>query len=283
MSTRSRFRAGGLAPALFLSVLLAACASPDFLADPDVLADRIAARHGWQGATYSVGPFQLRAYEGFTPGAAAHLTAYVESDGHAWETRTSPSADPSPVKPVMLRMAVGDRTAGARVYLARPCQYLARNELQTCSPIYWTGARFSEEVIASMSDAIDIAKRRSGAQSITLVGYSGGGAIVMLVAARRHDVRRIITVSGTLDHAAWTRQLGTSPLRRSLNPADFTAATQSIPQLHFVGMKDKMVPPEVLDAYLSQVKDRSEITVIRKPDFDHDCCWADAWPALMGR
>jgi hypothetical protein len=44
--------------------------------------------------------------------------------------------------------------------------------------------------------------------------------VASLVAARRHDVVRLVTVAGNLDHLAWTTLHGVSPLTGSLNPAD---------------------------------------------------------------
>jgi hypothetical protein len=59
-------------------------------------------------------------------------------------------------------------------------------------------------VISASNQAVDALKQRYGAQEIVLVGYSGGGAVAALVAARRTDVVRLVTVAGNLDHLAWT-------------------------------------------------------------------------------
>lgn len=49
-----------------------------------------------------------------------------------------------------------------------------------------TKARFSEEVVASISQAIDRLQAAAGAKSVEFIGYSGG-------AARRHDVGSVVT------------------------------------------------------------------------------------------
>src|SRR3546814_2839304 len=65
----------------------------------------------------------------------------------------------------------------------------------------WTSARFSDGVIVSMSDALDRLKEEAGASSLDLVGYSGGGGVAVLLAARRRDVVSIVTIAGNLDQA----------------------------------------------------------------------------------
>jgi len=59
------------------------------------------------------------------------------------------------------------------------------------------GVRFAPEVINSFSRAIDTLKEKSGAKYVELVGYSGGGAIAVLVAAGRSDVVGVRTVAVT--------------------------------------------------------------------------------------
>jgi pimeloyl-ACP methyl ester carboxylesterase len=62
-------------------------------------------------------------------------------------------------------------------------------------------------------------KQRSGSTRLTLVGYSGGGTIAVLLAARRSDVAEVITVAANLDVGYWTQRDGLSPLTGSLDPA----------------------------------------------------------------
>jgi pimeloyl-ACP methyl ester carboxylesterase len=134
-----------------------------------------------------------------------------------------------------------------------------------------------------MGAAVDEAKRRAGAERVALFGYSGGGAIAALLAARRGDVTRLVTVAGTLDHARWTHDGGVSPLAASLNPADEAARLQSVPQVHFVGMDDRVVPPAVVNSYLARMTDRSRAELVRVAGFGHECCWERDWAALLAR
>ena len=68
---------------------------------------------------------------------------------------------------------------------------------------------------------VDALKRDAGAAKVILVGYSGGGAIAVLLAARRLDVAGVITVSADLDLAYWTQRDGLAPLSGSLAVTSF--------------------------------------------------------------
>lgn len=172
--------------------------------------------------------------------------------------------------------------SGAAVYLARPCQYVSPDDARDCREAYWTGRRFAPEVIAAADQAIGALKQRFGAGKLALIGYSGGGAVAALVAARRSDVARLVTVAGNLDHRAWTARHGVPPLEGSLNPADEWQSLQAIPQLHLVGGEDTNVSADVVRAYLARFppERRPDMRVIA--EFNHSCCWAEHWPAVLG-
>ena len=54
---------------------------------------------------------------------ATPITVYVEGDGFAWVTRSVVSDNPTPTKPMLLRLAGIDPKSNV-IYLARPCQYI---------------------------------------------------------------------------------------------------------------------------------------------------------------
>ena len=107
--------------------------------------------------------------------------------------------------------------------------------------------------------------------------------MAVLIATRRQDVSAIITISANLDHKTWTQRENLTPLYGSLNAADFANQTAQIPQVHFFGEEDDIVPPYVTQAYMSGIQDRSKIRVIGVRDADHDCCWIEAWTGLLGQ
>ena len=206
----------------------------------------------------------------------ARLTIYLESDGAPWRTPSEPPYDPTPIKPLVLQMAAAD-IAPAVAYLGRPCQYLSESALARCDLAQWTHGRFSEAAVSAINDAVEQIKRISGASEIALAGYSGGGAMAALVAARRSDVVCLVSVASPLDTSAWTRAIGVSPLRTSLNPAQFTASLVNIAQTHFTGNDDDAVPAAIIAAFVAPMK---KVRVIARAGADHDCCWARDWREL---
>jgi hypothetical protein len=270
-------KAKASAPFLFAALLaLTACT------DVRVQSDRLAASNGWQRADFAAAPFLLRGYQRFDRPGADALTIYIESDGLSWIDRETLSSDPTPLDTTVLALATADPSPN-RAYVGRPCQFLDDRARASCAPVYWASGRFAPEVVAAVDAAVTEAKRRSGASRLRLFGFSGGGAIAALVAARRGDVELLVTIAGTLDHARWTRDDGVSPLSRSLNPADAAERLQALRQIHFVGAKDEAVPPAVVESYLARMTDRSRATLVRIPNYGHECCWGEGWRGLLAR
>ncbi len=239
---------------------------------------RVAADAGWQRLSLSADPFVLAAFVPPLARAGDALTVYLEGDGLAWLDAGTPSEDPTPLEPLALRLALRD--AGPVAYLARPCQYVAGAERRGCTPIYWTTRRFAPDVVRATSAAIDQLKARSGATRLVLVGYSGGGVLAALVAAARSDVARLVTIAAPLDQRAWTRAEGLAPLTGSLNPADEWEKLRHLPQMHYVGGRDRIVGATGARAFAARFPPGERPPVEEIPEFDHHCCWVERWPAL---
>lgn len=266
---------------LLLAGLLGACAVVPPPSDRRTLADELARAQGWQARQIPSGPFDLVAYLPTDIHPGEQLTVYIEGDGLAWVTSSQPSADPTPRVPTGLQLAL-KHPEGNAAYLARPCQY-GDAQAQGCAERYWTSARFAPEVIDAESKALDEIKARFQAKQLTLVGYSGGGAVAALLAARRSDVVRLITVAGNLDHVAWTQHHRIRPLIDSLNPADQRVALSKIPQWHFVGAQDRVVPPLVANSFSAGFAQERKPKIVLINDYNHICCWADDWTNLWRR
>ncbi len=264
---------------LLSALLLAGCAAIPSPQERQTHADTLAASKGWQANRIAAGRFDLVAYAPPTVSAGEQLTIYIEGDGFAWVTGSQPSADPTPRDPLALRLALA-HSAGNAVYLARPCQYVDAARIG-CAQRYWTEARFAAETIDSANLAIDTLKRRFGATKLVLVGYSGGGAVAALLAERRSDVARLITVAGNLDHRAWTAHHHVQPLVASLNAADAAQQLAGLPQTHFIGSKDKVVPPELARAWPRAFAGPRGSNLRIIPGADHTCCWAERWADLF--
>lgn len=260
---------------------LAACMHIPTPAERQLAADALAAQQGWSRQAIHADDFQLTSYLPDHPdhAGADTLTVFIEGDGFAWRTRRHPSADPTPLDPVALRLALAHPT-GPAAYLARPCQY-GQAVSAPCSVRYWTDARFAPRVIDASNAAIDTLKRHFGVSHVQLVGYSGGAAVAVLAAARRDDVTAIITVAGNLDIELWARHHRIPRLTRSLNPADVAHQLQNTPHYHFVGARDTIVPVSVIAAFVDGSRPGSRVRLRVVDDFDHRCCWVEAWPDLL--
>jgi pimeloyl-ACP methyl ester carboxylesterase len=242
-------------------------------------ARELAAQEGWKERVISAGNFELLAFHPQIANAGGRLTIYVEGDGFAWMTGSRPSDDPTPINPVALRLALA-HPVGNAAYLARPCQYTKERSTR-CHQRHWTSARFAPEVIDAMNVAIGALKDASGAKELSLVGYSGGAAIAALVAARRNDVVELTTVAGNLDHAAWTAYHRLSPLSGSLNAADVAGNLKRIRQKHFIGERDRVIPPELARRWPEAFSGPRQQNIHVIASFDHGCCWDRDWRALM--
>ncbi|OIQ98316.1 alpha/beta hydrolase family protein [mine drainage metagenome] len=262
---------------LLLCLALAACSS---LAERQALGPRLAQKAGWQWRVLEGGAFRLAAAT--APLAASpRLVVFLEGDGFAYVRPTQPSRNPTPSDPVALRLALAQPRGAPALNLAwlgRPCQYVSSPACRTAD---WTRRRYAPEILDSVNAALDQLKRQSGARTLVLVGYSGGGAIAALLAARRTDVAALITVVADLDLGYWTRRDGLSPLTGSLDPAEAAPALAALPQAHFAGGDDAVVGPDVTRAYLRRLPPGAPARLLVIPGFTHACCWSRDWPSLQ--
>lgn len=267
-----------LAAAALLASAMLGCAhvAPE---DRQQHAEQLAAASGWQGAVFQTPHFPLYSFSPIHAPSGGTLTVYIEGDGLAWLSSNQPSPDPTPIRPMALQLALADGQHPV-AYLARPCQFV---RAPSCRVSVWTHDRFSPKVIEATRAAVDQLKAQAGAKQLVLVGYSGGGVLAALVAARRDDVIRLITVAAPLDHANWTQRMKVSPLSGSLNPADEADALRRVPQVHLVGGQDAVVPAAVVHRYAHLFPAHQRPQVVEIPDFNHLCCWPEAWASLLQR
>jgi pimeloyl-ACP methyl ester carboxylesterase len=235
----------------------------------------------WQAGWVDVGAIRLSTAAPRAPPVGDVLTVYIEGDGYAWRSPSTPSDDPTPIDPVALGLALA-QPGGRAAWIARPCQY-ANAAATGCDPALWTDGRFSAPAVDAVTHAVDVVKQAADARRVVLVGYSGGAAIAALVAARRDDVVALVTVAGNLDHRAWTAHHRVRPLRTSLDPLDALPALAAIRQWHFVGGRDRVVPPMLVESFAARLRGSARPVVIVEPDFDHRCCWVRDWPQLWAR
>lgn len=242
----------------------------------DETAVGIARAAGLVAATSGGAGFDLQTWRR-DDGRPGPLFVYVEGDGLAYLDARTPSSDPTPADPVALRLAAAD-PGPAVLYIARPCQFASGRADPRCSVRAWTTGRFADDVVASVDDAIARARLRHPERALVLVGYSGGGVIASLVAARRSDVALLVTVAAPLDVADWTRRIGVSPLDGAPLPLDRIDRLSRVRTVAFAGRQDKVVPVASVASAVDKLG--ASATLIVEPDFDHRCCWVRDWPRL---
>jgi pimeloyl-ACP methyl ester carboxylesterase len=205
------------------------------------------------------------------------LHVYLSGDGTPWIRQRWVATDPTPREPVALNLMVRD--SAEAVYLGRPC-YHHIDPRPPCDPTLWTSHRYGETVVATMTSALrQMLGALPGPRRVTLIGYSGGGVLAMLIAQRLSPVDRVVTIAANLDIDAWTRHHGYSALAGSLNPAELPALPPAVEQLHLVGGRDQVVPP-ALTAAAAAIQPGAVVVTVA--DFDHHCCWEGLWGGILG-
>jgi pimeloyl-ACP methyl ester carboxylesterase len=265
---------------LAAAAALVGCSATD-MAPRARKAGMIAQDAGWSGRTIAAGAFDIASFSS-AAGPSESLTVYIEGDGLAFLDRTTVSADPTPADPLALRLAIAGPQRPA-AYLARPCQYVLPDHGRNCGPAMWTSRRYAPEVVDSLDQAVGVLKAAAGARRLVLIGYSGGGVVAALLAARRNDVAGLVTVAANLDVGYWVKRDGLAPLTGSLDPVAFATRVAAVPQVHFAGGRDRVVGADVGRAYIARLPTPHRATLVEIAGYDHRCCWADTWRELLAR
>lgn len=187
---------------------------------------------------------------------------YIEGDGMAFLSNNRISPNPTPRSNFLLKLVAQDQSPNI-VYMARPCQFI---DDKKCEEKYWTNARFSKEIIDSFDEVI---KNFSG-RKIELIGYSGGAMVALFIASKNDNIINLETIAGNLDHEEFTKIHKVLPLDQSLQNKDLDFVRLSkIPQTHFIGTKDKIIPRAIVDSYLAKLPKQDLVRVIEVQDATH--------------
>lgn len=257
--------------ACYVFILLSACSLSSVQT-----SDETAAALGFDRAIVPGGGFNHVVYRNRIPVDSGLIHVYLEGDGSPWRHEREVAVDPGPRNPVMLQLMALDSKAS--IYLGRPC-YHGLYKQPPCQSYLWTHGRYSPVVVDAMAQALENATRDNPAEQLVLIGYSGGGAIAMLLAERVPNVVGVVTLAGNLDPDAWADYRHYSRLQGSLNPANRAPLPSRIYQLHIAAENDVVVPSEMIESAI-QHQDNAEFRVI--PGIDHTCCWQAVWPSLLG-
>jgi pimeloyl-ACP methyl ester carboxylesterase len=164
------------------------------------------------------------------------------------------------------------------LYLARIGQFMPAYATPS-NKVFWSSGRLAPQAVAAADEAINQAKLKAGASVVHLVGFSGGGGLAVLLAESRDDVRTLVTVAGLLDTEWWVRTRNFKPMQQSLNPADRAASIRQVPQVHFYGTEDNVIPPEMSRVFAARAH-FVKLSRVGVPSA-HDRGWAERWKALL--
>ncbi len=206
------------------------------------------------------------------------LFVFIDGDGSPWSADGRRiNRDPTPRRPLALELAA--QTPRSILYLGRPCYFSARFD-SACNPRVWTSERYSRPVVDSLAAAVNHYVSDHGYSHVALIGYSGGGTLAVLMAPQVRSTVAVITIAANLDVDAWARGHRYLPLEGSLNPAAEPPLDAAIRQWHLLGDRDANVPEELSRRYLDNINPDD---IWRYAGFDHVCCWAEQWPAILTR
>jgi dienelactone hydrolase len=272
-----KLKGGKIISLAVVLLTLAACTSISVDARRDV-AFGVAANAGFQSFNVKTNSFRLAGF--YRVGKPQKpISLYIEGDGFAWIDRYTISSNPTPRNPLALKLAGLDQASNV-VYFARPCQYIDLSQERYCNKRYWTSHRFSKDVLSSYNQALEQIKTKFNPTGFHLVGFSGGAAIVALLAAQRSDVLSLRTIAGNLDHVALNRARKVSPLRGSLNPISVAHKLKATPQIHYSGGNDEVVPGWVSQAFVRAVG-RGKCVIARTiASASHLEGWLAVWKTL---
>lgn len=264
---------------LLATCALAGCAGTTIQSRHDH-ASSIAATAHLTRADIASPPFILASWQKITqPGSPANI--YIEGDGLAWMSRSTPSLNPTPKMPLALNLAAADPAPNV-IYIARPCQFTELNAPgNNCTRAYWTGKRYAPEVIESFDRALSGLARERGLTGFNLIGFSGGANVAGLLAQRRADILSLRSVAGNLDNDFFNAMHKVSPMPQSLNMADRATDLAALPQRHFIGGEDEFVPQSVFESYKKAVGPSPCIHSTVDPAAGHLDGWVEQWPTLL--
>ena len=153
------------------------------------------------------------------------------------------------------------------LYLNRPC-YFSDNSL--CTPITWEEGRYLPEIIDEMKAALVRLQQKYKIPEFEFVGYDGGAAVALLLANRMKGTPvKVYTVAGILNTEQYALLMDEPLHTDTLNPAKETFQLSYIPQVHFVGGKDKQVPLVLTKDYTKRISKPVSLQVKSYPSADH--------------
>ena len=193
------------------------------------------------------------------------LRIYI--DGNAFTTGFTKKR-PEMYSNVAMQLALKDDFPSI-AYLGRPCYFIDQD---VCQPIVWEQGKYAPEVIDEMKMVIQNWQKKYNLAEIEFVGYDGGAALALSLATRLKNVKvtRVVTIAGILDPKVDAMYRDEDILPDSVNPANETYLVSGIPQIHYVGGKDKVVPIAFTQNFVKKLPNPVSVQIKRVPNANHD-------------
>jgi pimeloyl-ACP methyl ester carboxylesterase len=209
-----------------------------------------------------------------------NVTFYIEGDGDAYVSRTRPSKNPTPTNPLALNLALADRSENV-FYLARPCQFVPSGANRSCRSPVWTTERFSPATIKAYVSLLNRIISEHGFRQVTLVGFSGGASIVLGAAPNVKHLALVKTVAGYITRKSLNRSKGVPTNYAQTDPFSNLQDVVSIPQIHFSGSRDKVIPTAFIREFSKKVTELGGCSRHIEVATDHLSDWKQLWLRLV--
>tara|TARA_B110000114_G_C15068691_1_gene388625 strand:- start:142 stop:942 length:801 start_codon:yes stop_codon:yes gene_type:complete len=198
------------------------------------------------------------------------LILYIEGDGLSWIDRFTISSNPTPADPLAFRLASIDKSENI-IYLARPCQYIWSD---SCNQDIWTTSQYSKVILDVYEEILrELAISYS---EIHIVGYSGGAGIAMYLGSTNNTkIKSIRTVAGNINHNELSKLIKITPLSKSINFYPLEKKVSKIPQIHYYGNKDKVIPNELQKRFY--LRNKNPCIKIKQAKATHHKGWLKFW------
>ncbi len=154
-------------------------------------------------------------------------------------------------------------------YIGRPCYFI---EQDICRPIAWEEGKYAPEFIDTIQKIIIAWQKKYKLSQVELVGYDGGAAIALSIASHlpAKNVNKVITIGGILDTQTDAMYKDEDILPLSVNPVKDLYMLSRIPQIHYIGGKDKVAPEFMIKNFVEKIPNSKEIIQMKRlPNADH--------------
>jgi hypothetical protein len=259
---------------LFLALFASSCARKNLSAE----ATNFFVKNSFKPEIFSGPRFDTKIWSNFNATSAERapiIHIVLEGDGMAWKNKKTPSTNPTPRQistAAKLSEALAKRGFLTQ-YWARPCQYVDGNSWRDCHIPDWTTERFGTLALTHYQQLFEHSAELNPQAKFIFWGYSGGGVLASMLAAQNPDkICALHTLAAPLDLPAWTNFHKITPLKAGIHFSEVSAANKNLPQRHFVGKKDNIIPPDILIKSLG--KKAYESLVILE-NTSHHSGWGD--------